>query len=42
MLDTIIYYIGPCGLVLFPALAVAFVATVIQEIRDRRRGGNHR
>ena len=41
MLDTIIYYIGPFGLALFPALAVFAVFAVIQEIRDWR-GGNHR
>lgn len=41
MLDTIIYYIGPFGLALCPALGVFAVLAVIQEIRERR-GGNHR
>ena len=36
MLDTLIYYIGPFGLVLFPVLAVLAAATVVQEILDRR------
>ena len=38
MLDTIIAYIGPAGIVLLPVLAVLAVATIVQEIHDHREG----